>query len=82
MPRAGRERLIMIRYYARGTYTRTAETRKTARRLTRKGWRRVGLGEWRRAWWERDLMRLQELRAGEGARVQGMSWADRQRLGV
>ncbi len=69
----------MIRYYRRHSLTRTAESRRT---LTRKGWRRVGLGEWRRARWKRDLERLQELRAGEGARVQAMRWSERQRLGV
>lgn len=47
----------MIRYYRRGARTRTAETRKTAQRLTRRGWRRCTGAEHRRAWKDRDRQR-------------------------
>jgi hypothetical protein len=44
----------MIRYYRRGRDTRTAETRRTAQRLARHGWRRCTAVEHRRAWMARD----------------------------
>jgi hypothetical protein len=45
----------MIRYYHRHGATRTAETRRTASRLTRHGWRRCTPAQHRTAWRARDL---------------------------
>lgn len=45
----------MIRYYHRNGATRSAETRRTACRLTRYGWRRCTPAQHRAAWRARDL---------------------------
>lgn len=45
----------MIRYYTRRGATRSAETRRTACRLTRFGWRRCTPAQHRAAWRARDL---------------------------
>lgn len=44
----------MIRYYRHGLATASAETRRTAQRLTMHGWRRCCLAEWREARQESD----------------------------
>ena len=46
---------MTIRYYHRNGATRSAETRRTACRLTRYGWRRCTPAQHRAAWRARDL---------------------------
>lgn len=52
----------MIRYYRRGIHTRTAETRRMAQRITRKGWRRCTHDEYMYRWCLRDMLRFYAMR--------------------
>ena len=54
----------MIRYYRKRHAIRAAESRQTAQRLTRKGWRRITGAEHRAVWRVGALRRLQELEVG------------------
>ena len=54
----------MIRYYRKPPALRATESRRTAQRLTRKGWRRITGDEHRAVWRVGALRRLQELEVG------------------
>ena len=53
----------MLRYYRRGNATATAETRRTACRLTRHGYRRCTPAAHRQAWAKRDVKAMAGMRA-------------------
>jgi len=54
----------MIRYYRKGLRHRSTESRRTAQRLTRRGWRHITGDEHRAVWRVRALGRLMELGKG------------------
>jgi hypothetical protein len=72
----------MLRYYRRGTRTRTAETRRYAQRLTRHGWRRCTPGAHREAWRARDGAGYARAVGDAAATIQRMTYAERVKLGI
>jgi len=72
----------MRHYFTKDNAIACCETEQGIATLVARGFVECKLGEWRRAWWERDLMRMQELRQVEGARVQALPWKERLRLGI